>query len=349
MKKIISTVLIFTMVLTSVLLGGCSLNKDATKNEVKTRVMTDMDGNEVTLPEKVDRIAISGTAMNQLALMVGGASKIVATLPSIVSNPWYLKVYPEIKDVSTPFQTSVNLEELASSKPDVVMLWKGNDDTKKSIENLGIPVFVMNYSTIDQIKNAVMLMGEILGDNEKSQAQKYCEYFDGNIKKVSDVTSKIKEEDRLKIYYSSDSPLTTEGKGSLVSSWIKTSGGINLAEENGIVGLSQKITIETLLKWNPDVIIVRDIANYNSIMNDQGFKAIKAVKEGRVYLNPKGVNVWCARSGDTALQPLWASKMFYPDLFKNTNVETETKYFYKTFYGYDLTDDELKDVLNPTK
>ena len=43
----------------------------------------------------------------------------------------------------------------------------------------------------------------------------------------------------------------------------------------------------------------------------------------------------------------WLAKTLYPDRFTDINVVNETKDFYRTFYHYNLTDEEANTFLNP--
>ena len=144
---------IFLIILTLVLWSvGCT-NKQSEQTQSEStqsakKTITDMSGRKVTLPSNVNRIAISGTAMTQLAVMIGGADKIVATLPSIKSNPWYIKIHPKIKTVSAPFDKEVNVEELIKSKPDVVVLWSGKDAILKD----------ERFKDINAVKNNLKLI-----------------------------------------------------------------------------------------------------------------------------------------------------------------------------------------------
>ncbi len=52
-------------------------------------------------------------------------------------------------------------------------------------------------------------------------------------------------------------------------------------------------------------------------------------------------------SAEGALQPLWLAKIFYPEIFTDINLEEEVKKFYLKFYRYELSDEELKEILNP--
>jgi ABC-type Fe3+-hydroxamate transport system substrate-binding protein len=50
------------------------------------------------------------------------------------------------------------------------------------------------------------------------------------------------------------SPIRVDGAGSVIDAWIQAAGGINAA--HGVFGLVSTVSIEQVLKWNPDVIIV---------------------------------------------------------------------------------------------
>lgn len=162
---------IFLIILTLVLWSAGCTNKQSEQTQSEStqstkRTITDMSGRKVIIPSHVNRIAINGTAMTQLAVMIGGADKIVATLPSIKSNPWYIKIYPKIETVSAPFDKEVNIEELIKSKPDVVVLWSGKEALQKKIEQLNIPVVIISYDTPEELKKSVTLMGNLLGEEE---------------------------------------------------------------------------------------------------------------------------------------------------------------------------------------
>ena len=345
------SIIVMVFILIVGILQGCSnkKNEDSSKtDEILTRVITDMAGREVTLSKKVSRICSNGTAQNQLMLFLGAESKIVATLPSVKSNPWVKKIAPSVSNLPEPFAAEgINVEELIEAKPDVVTLWSGTEDIQKKLDEVGIPYVILFYSTNDEFKKGITLMGEILGEEESKIAEEFVKYYDGNFNKVLSKTEKIDKKERKRVYYVAANPLNTEGKQSIVTSWIESSGGVNVAAEADVQNITADVSIEDVIKWNPEVIIIRDFKNKDVILKDDKWKDITAVKNGQVYVNPKGVNVWSARSADGALQPLWAAKTFYPDLFKDVNIENEVKNFYKTYYKYEINDEELKDILNP--
>ena len=63
----------------------------------QANIITDVDGNQVEIADRVERVADLWHANNQIVLLLGGADKLVATTTTIATNPWYAEVYPNIK------------------------------------------------------------------------------------------------------------------------------------------------------------------------------------------------------------------------------------------------------------
>jgi len=110
--------------------------------------------------------------------------------------------------------------------------------------------------------------------------------------KVTDITSKIPEKDKLKVYYAQPQINTTVGSKTIMASIIRMAGGTNLYdtistskadEENESVTPS----MEEVLAWNPDVIIAKTAKARDVILSSSEWKNIDAVKNKRVYATLK--------------------------------------------------------------
>ena len=119
--------------------------------------------------------------------------------------------------------------------------------------------------------------------------------------------------------------------------------------ENGVVGGFKDVTMEEVVKWNPDFIICRDAHYKPAILSDPAWQDIEAVKKGNVLINPQGVFYWCVRSAEEAIQKLWIAKVLHPEKFPDLDLVEETKYFYKTFHYYELSDADVEEILNPKR
>jgi iron complex transport system substrate-binding protein len=106
--------------------------------------------------------------------------------------------------------------------------------------------------------------------------------------------------------------------------------------------------MEQIAAWNPDVIIVGTApneANRRAILADPRWSQIKAVRTGRVFVNPSGVYLWDRHSAEAALQVLWAAKTLHPARFPDLDLRKETKAFYAKFFDHTLTDADYDRIM----
>ena len=318
-----------------------------------TRQVTDITGRVVTIPSLVTRVADPWHANNGMVLMMGAADKIVATTIQAKRQPWFRKLSPHIDRIPAAFDESgnVNIETLIGARPDVVLMAYGGTLPKwmPVAETYGIPVFMMPNTSLEDLKTTARLTGEVLGQRESARASEWIRYFDDNIRRVMAVTSKIPRSDRPKVLHTATGTiLTIDGQKTVVDDWINVAGGINAAD---VVSNARPVTMEQIAAWNPDVIIVGTApneANRRAILNDPRWNHIKAVRTGRVYVNPTGVYLWDRHSAEAALQVLWAAKTLHPARFPDLDIRKETKTFYARFFNHTLTDAEYETILRAT-
>lgn len=112
------------------------------------------------------------------------------------------------------------------------------------------------------------------------------------------------------------------------------------------LGYSQELTVEQLLLWNPDVIVVSNTRAVQSpvdaVLTNPKLKNIKAVKQGAVYPCPIGAFWWDRPSPEAILGVLWLSQTLYPEVMADVDLKHEARFFYHTFYGHELTDAEFE-------
>ena len=83
--------------------------------------------------------------------------------------------------------------------------------------------------------------------------------------------------------------------------------------------------MEQVAAWNPDVIIVGTAPNQQNrqaILDDPRWREIKAVREGKVFVNPSGAYLWDRHSAEAALQVLWAAKLLHPATIRRSRRES---------------------------
>lgn len=356
----------FTLILTMTILVGCGTKqsnstidtkttKEQTTNNKTERVITDAFGHSIKLPEKVDRVSTTG-ALNQIVLMVGGGEKIVATQDALKKS-FFATVYPRIKEVPSAYSGAgsgtMNVETVLAQKPQVVFS-SVDEDKRDQIESTGIAMVGVKLVTTDDMKNTVRLVGEVLGDGSEEKAEEFVKYYDGNINYVKE---KTKSADKIKVFVASGKgskgSISTIPDKDIDTEYINAAGGVNIVSKyisTGPTSGTVSEDFEFLMKEQPDVIIANSKDTYDYIIdksNQSQWQDLDAVKNNRVYLNPKGTYLWSVRSAEGALQPLWLGKILHPDLFQDLDAKEKVKEFYKTNYSYELSDDEIDGILNP--
>lgn len=316
--------------------------------------VTDSAGKKVEVPTRIERIADAWGAHNAVLSMLGFGDKIVATTLNPKLKPWLYKVTPGLDKAVTAFSvdaSNINMEEIAKVKPDIAFMPSGNKSMDKFTE-AGIPVVQVSFKNFDSLIKCVQLTGDILGDSGKEKANLYISYLSKKLAMVKGITKEIPEKDKPKVLHLADlSPLKVDGKDTIINSWIEAAGGINAAKDIG--GNIQEVSVEQILKWNPDIIIVSSTVgnkdrkkSIDEILKSDTWGQLEAVKKHKVYINPDGAFSWDRYSAEEALQVQWAAKLIWPDKFKDISVENETKYFYKTFFNYDLSEKEVNRIIN---
>jgi len=109
------------------------------------------------------------------------------------------------------------------------------------------------------------------------------------------------------------------------------------------------VSIEQVLQWDPDLILTwndRQEGAYKIITTDPKWQNIKAVKNKEVYQIPHGPFNWFDRppSVNRILGVKWLAHLLYPEVF-SYDIYRETREFYKKFYHYELSEEDLNELL----
>jgi iron complex transport system substrate-binding protein len=315
----------------------------------QTRTITDMSGTTVQIPTHVHRIVVTcyGGATHEITAL--GAGDRIIGQPSMGSFPTLEKMFPGFN--SSPDVGSfddVNVEAILKLKPDLVIASVTSPKGNQKISNMGIPVVTVytGKATIQGLYNEFQMMGEILETSDK--ANSLISYWDSHLKLVKDRVAAIPSEQRKKVYYMLGKTTHTNGAGWWGQEYITSAGGINVAEE---LGSNRDTSIEQVVKWNPDVIILSSNEGgyipISDIQNNTQLSSITAVKNNKIYECPVGSFWWDRPSPETPLGVLWLAKTLYPDQFSDIDMKKETRDYFHTFYNYDLSDSELNTFFDP--
>jgi len=182
-----------------------------------------------------------------------------------------------------PVFTSKQTELVIGYRPDLVFtVFYSGADFKEKLTQAKIPSFDLGYfGTIESVKEQILLMGEIIG--EEGNAQALVRRIDAKLRELKGKLPRRNRPIRV-LYY--DEGGYVPGASSNFTSICTIIGAVNVGAEQGIKSWSQ-IDYETVLKWNPDVIIVPERSKLKGLlMSNRVLSHGRAVKSGSVYAVP---------------------------------------------------------------
>ncbi|MBB1078905.1 ABC transporter substrate-binding protein [Limosilactobacillus sp. STM2_1] len=309
-----------------------------------TRQVKDMEGKEVKIPKKVNRVADLWHANNQVVLLLGGQKKLVATTPLVKRQHWFTVVDPGIKKVAAPLAgNQIQIEELIKTRPDVVIT--SDPAQLKTARDAKLPTVNAMYTDFAGLKKSVTLTANILGGDAPKVAREYNRELSANITKVKSNLKEIKHRPKVLHIVNAADVTKVDGQRTIVNEWITLAGGQNVIKKKGN---QLSITAEEIIKANPDIIIVgssTDKQARQALKRNKQLQQLKTVREDKVYGNPQGTFPWDRYSAEEALQILWAAKKIHPNEMKDVNMVKEVKDFYHKYYHYNLSTRQAQQIL----
>lgn len=308
------------------------------------RVVIDMAGRSVTVPDKVARVGTIGPVpvLNSLVFAMGEAKSLANNLPPNFAVPrWRLQyiiaphmaALPVIQSGAGP-----SLEGVAQIAPDVVLTM--DRPTLGLVERTHTPAIYLAWRQPEEVKTAMRLLGVLYGKPDVAEA--YCSYFDGTIAKVDSRVVGLPDEQRPRVLYGSLKALTQPHR--IAEWWIAKAGGRSVTDD-GRVSEAFHFSIEQVLSWNPDVIIVSTRDEIEAAYADPRLATVSAIKNRRVHVVPRGMHLWGHRTVEQPLTIQWAAKLFHPDLFGDVTMADEVRSFYANFVKTTLSNDDVDEIL----
>jgi iron complex transport system substrate-binding protein len=350
-KSIIVLLLIVTISV-SLLACGKDTGEGSTllEEEKTTLLVTDSIGRTVEVTENVERIAALYSFAGYAVCLLGSGNNLVAVPGGLQRDILLVEMFPEIANASVPRTGGeINVEELLRIKPDLILVRKDTVTDEKETEkldNTGIPYIVVDFTTIEEQREAIQIIGKAIGKSE--EALNFNKYYMSVIERVSDIVGDIPEKDKVRLLHAENQATRATHETSLVADWTRAAGVINVSvgEDLQLIGNDYYASIEQILLWNPEVIIVNETTAYKLILGHPQWSGISAVQEGKVYQLPNGISRWGhPGSVETPLALLWTVKTVYPERATHINIEEEIYYFYNTFFNMKLDDDMIALIL----
>lgn len=235
----------------------------------------------ITIKKKPLRIIPHAVGVAEILWAICPRERLVA-FNDFSADPEFSFIAAEVRAKEPIFQPK-QTELIIGYQPDLVFtVFYSGDDFKEKLKQANIPYCDLGYfGTIESIKDQILLIGKIIG--EEGNAQALVKLIDDKIMELKDKLPKRAKPIRVLNY---DEGGYIPGMSSNFNSICSIINAINVGAEQGIKSWSQ-IDNETLLKWNPDVIVVPEGSNLKiQLMSNKVLSQAQAIKNGKVYNIP---------------------------------------------------------------
>jgi iron complex transport system substrate-binding protein len=245
-----------------------------------SRQVVDQIGRQVEIPERPSRVV--GLAPNVVEIVyLLGRGEILKGATQYSNHPAEAALLPRVGSY-----VRLDIEKIVALKPDLCLAIRDGNPlhTVNRIEALGIPVYVVDPKSLEDIIEMISGLGVLLDAKEKAGM------ITGDMRRrIRVVKDKIAGSvSRPGVFFQIDAePIVSAGRDTFIHQLIVTAGGRNLAADVGLAAYP-KFSWEDVLSARPDVAIVASMAGGGSVEELKAgwfrWPQIPAVKNDRVHV-----------------------------------------------------------------
>ena len=300
MKKRILAIITSFILLFAV---GCTSSKETT--------VTDREGNEVTVPTKLERIITTAPSNTEILIGLGVGDKLVAV------DTYSEGIEGLSGDVPRMDLNNPDAEAIIALEPDLIIASGYNkigtaEDPYKAIVEAGIPVvYIPSSDSIEGIYKDIEFIASLV--NEDKKGEEIISDMKEKIAKYEELGKTIKNKKKVYFEIGPAPSLFSFGKNTFLNEMLEVIGAENIFKDEDSWFAP---TEEAILDANPDVILTKVDYVENpteEILARDGWENIKAIENGDVYYIDANS---AARGNQNIIKALdEMAKAVYPDVY----------------------------------
>ena len=328
----------------------------ATPSGAGAREIVDMRGRRVEVPERINKVFATSPPGTYLIYAIDPALMVGLNFPLWNDEKKYtakhLQTLPVIGGMVGTGR-AINQEVLLRVHPDVIVIWDMGESAMASeyeamFRRLGIPWVYVRSDSVFDYPAALHFMGVLLGREARAQALET--QARDMLRAVKQAAEGVPARERPSVYYAEGvDGLATDGEGSMHTELIEVAGGHNVhkGRGGGVYGM-ERVSLEQVMAYDPDVILVKERAFYQAVFGDPRWRTLRAVVRRRVFMIPCVPFNWFDRppSFMRLLGAQWLLGVLHPGRLA-LDLPRQTRAFYRSFLGIGLGEREVKEVLGP--
>jgi iron complex transport system substrate-binding protein len=356
-KQSIVGILVIIGLFAICLASACMSAQDQQPSANAGHTITDMAGREVTVPAEIRSVLCTSPPSTMLVYMIA-PERLLGwnSVPTEECKPYIPEPYASLPEVGGWFgKQTGNYETFISMNPDIVLEGFNiggsvTETINERQQKMGVIPVVGVEDTVNSSGYAapIRFAGELFGEEERAASM--IDFYEDVLFTVTREVATIPEDERVRVYYAEGpAGLQTDPTGSQHSELITLCGGYNVADCAITPGYGRtEVSMEQVISWNPEVILVGDPAFYQSIENDPLWQEITAVKTHRVYMIPTTAFCWFDRPPgiNRIIGIPWTAKTLYPDRFEDMDLNALVREFHELYFHITLTDDQIGQILD---
>lgn len=317
------------------------------------RLFTDSCGRQVEIPAHLTKVAPSG-AVAQMIIYAVAPDKLGCWAGRLGEKQ---KAYMDKKYHTLPVtghfygKGDLSMEALIEASPQVIIdLGNKKDGMEEDLDNIqrqtGIPTIFIE-ATVDTYGEMFRTLGNLLGEDE--QGERLAVYTEKTYAEARKAKGQLKKENRTRVMFGTGKTgLGCNAKGSIHCGVLEAVGVENVIQvpELSNKGGGNTVTIEEVIKADPEVILLEAGGPYDTLDKDPYWSALKAVQEGHYYEIPYGPYHFLANppSINQIIGIKWLGHLVYPELYPYDMVK-ELQDFYALFLHYELSEEQAMALL----
>jgi len=283
--------------------AGCVSDKIPANGKEALQV-TDVQGNTVTLDKPAEKIVCLFDPMVDAIYMLQVQHKLVGIPAETYADRELFTPYSHIDDrvknraIATPGSNeTANLESIIALKPDLVIVQHMNAGSIRSLQQMGIAVYQASSEKYEHVLKEIEDIGLLTGAEERAKTIR--DFAVELFTEMKEAATAVPEENKKTVYFTwaNGRIFSTTGRNSMMHDCLVFAGLENVCTSS----IDQpNINAETLLSWNPDIIVMwNDPATL--FYSKKELEEINAVKHRQIfnlmpmfYYNPHTLKSLCA-------------------------------------------------------
>lgn len=256
------------------------------------------------------------------------------------------RVFPNASAVPTAITRggtfTPNVEALLALRPDAVFQWADRGNALVDVlDEVGLRTLgVKNTNAESDIDAWIRMSGAASG--KVARADSIIRYMRNGNNRFDAIAAKIPATQRPRVLMLTEysRQITPNGPVSYGNLIIRRAGGINAATTDGMV------SIEQVLAWNPEVILLTPFERKTpaDLMQDPLWSRTPAARMRRVYKLPFGLTRWGGYGPESPMFLAWLTTLLHPEL-PGIALRDEMRSAYRSLYRFSATDADLDQVL----